>query len=76
MARLPDTWPCLVRPERVCEILSRGNAGNDLWDKMGLYHQAGISHYWIVDPATESLRRVKSSVCPASVVLKSVSTRT
>lgn len=56
LPRLPDTFPCLVRPDWVCEILSRSNAVTDLLDKVRIYHQAGVPHYWILDPDRETLR--------------------
>lgn len=56
LPRLPDLSPIDVTPDWVCEVLSPSNAKVDLWDKQGLYHEAGIQHYWIVDPMTESLR--------------------
>lgn len=52
----PDTSPIEVRPDWVCEILSRSNAARDLWDKLRLYHQAGIPHYWVLDPDHRTLR--------------------
>lgn len=56
MPRLPDTFPCLVRPDWVCEILSKSNATVDLLDKVRIYHRAGVPHYWILDPHRETLR--------------------
>lgn len=56
LPRLPDSWPCLVRPDWVCEVLSKSNAVVDLLDKVKLYHQAGVPHYWIVNPDRETLR--------------------
>lgn len=56
MPRLPATFPCEVRPDWVCEVLSRSNAAVDLLDKMAIYHQAGVGHYWILDPAKRTLR--------------------
>lgn len=56
LARLPSTFPCEVRPDWVCEVLSRSNAAVDLLDKMRIYHEAGIQHYWILDPAKQTLR--------------------
>ena len=56
LPRLPDTFPCAARPDWICEILSKSNAVVDLLDKVRLYHQAGVPHYWIVDPDKETLR--------------------
>jgi Uma2 family endonuclease len=44
-----------VRPDWVCEILSRTTARRDLVDKLGSFHRAEVPHYWIVDPAHETL---------------------
>lgn len=52
----PETSPIDVRPDWVCEILSRSNAVRDLWEKLRLYHQAGIAHYWVLDPDRRTLR--------------------
>lgn len=52
----PDTSPISVRPDWTCEILSRSNAARDLWEKLRLYHQAGIPHYWVLDPDHRTLR--------------------
>lgn len=56
LPRMPDTMPVLVAPDWVCEILSRSNAKTDLWDKLSLYHEARVLHYWILDPDREWLR--------------------
>ncbi len=56
LPRLPDTFPCRVRPDWVCEVLSRSNAVVDLLDKVRIYHEAAIPHYWILDSAREALR--------------------
>jgi len=50
----PDTIPIRVRPDWVCEILST-NRRNDLIRKKRIYHQYGVPHYWIIDPAEETL---------------------
>jgi Uma2 family endonuclease len=47
--------PVRERPDWVCEILSISNAKADLVDKLEIYHRAEVPHYWIVDPATETL---------------------
>lgn len=56
LPRFPETSPVTVRPDWVCEILSRSNAARDLWEKLRLYHQAGVPHYWVLDPDHHTLR--------------------
>ena len=46
--------PVMVRPDWVCEILST-NRTNDLIKKKRVYHRFGVPHYWIIDPAEETL---------------------
>lgn len=55
LPKLPDEAPIEVRPDWVCEVLSRSNASNDLVKKMRVYHRSGVVHYWIVDPDAEVL---------------------
>ncbi len=38
-----------LRPDWVCEILS-SNRSNDLVVKMKILRDAGVPHYWVVDP--------------------------
>lgn len=52
----PESSPVTVRPDWVCEILSRSNASRDLWEKLRLYHQAAVPHYWVLDPDRHTLR--------------------
>ena len=55
--RVPDRprgAPVRSRPDWVCEILST-NRRNDLVKKKRVYHRHRIPHYWIVDPAEETL---------------------
>ncbi len=51
----PTGRPIRARPDWVCEILSASNAKTDLVDKLEVYRTAEVPHYWIVDPATETL---------------------
>lgn len=51
----PQDRPVRERPDWVCEVLSPSNASNDLVKKLRVYHRSAIPHYWIVDPANETL---------------------
>lgn len=55
VAERPSGRPIRTRPDWVCEILSPSNAKTDLVDKLAVYRDAEVPHYWIVDPATETL---------------------
>ncbi|HLG93044.1 MAG TPA: Uma2 family endonuclease, partial [Acidimicrobiales bacterium] len=37
-------------PDWTCEVLSKGSKRVDLGRKREVYHQAGVGHYWVVDP--------------------------
>lgn len=50
----PRGAPIRMRPDWVCEILS-SNRRNDLVRKKRVYHQHEVPHYWIIDPAEETL---------------------
>jgi Uma2 family endonuclease len=54
LAQLPTEVPVTVRPDWVCEILSK-NRRNDLIKKKRVYHRHEVGHYWIVDPIEETL---------------------
>jgi Uma2 family endonuclease len=55
LPELPRESPIVVRPDWVCEVVSRSNARNDRVKKMRVYHRAGVPHYWLVDPEEETL---------------------
>jgi Uma2 family endonuclease len=55
LPELPSKIPIKVRPDWVCEVLSASNASTDLVRKMRGYHEAGVPHYWVVDPNAETL---------------------
>ncbi|MCG8423160.1 MAG: Uma2 family endonuclease [Proteobacteria bacterium] len=44
------TWP-----QWVCEILSPSTSGRDKGPKQDTYHRAHVDHYWLVDPAKQTL---------------------
>ncbi len=52
---LPKTRPVEIRPDWICEILSDSNRSTDTIKKLRRYHQAGVPHYWILDPLDRSL---------------------
>lgn len=43
------------RPDWVAEVLSPSTASRDLGEKMDIYGAAGVSHYWVADPANRTL---------------------
>jgi Uma2 family endonuclease len=50
----PRGTPVRIRPDWVCEVLST-NRRNDLVKKKRVYHRHQVPHYWIIDPAEETL---------------------
>ena len=44
---------CSGAPDWVVEIVSQSNAVHDYVRKLGLYMNAGVREYWIVDPAKQ-----------------------
>lgn len=56
--RLPSPWgrrPQDVVPDWTLEVLSPSNARHDLVRKRALYARAGVRHYWLIDPTTQTL---------------------
>ena len=43
-------------PDWICEIVSPSNASNDTVKKMRVYHQAKVSHYWLMSPMEQTLQ--------------------
>jgi Uma2 family endonuclease len=52
---MPPERPVTVIPDWICEIVSESNATTDTVKKLRRYHQAGVNHYWLVDPAKKTL---------------------
>ena len=50
----PTGIPVRIRPDWVCEILST-NRSHDLLKKKRVYHRYEVTHYWIIDPAEQTL---------------------
>lgn len=65
--RLPSPWdtrPIDVVPDWVCEVVSPSNPAHDRVTKLGIYRDAGVPHYWLVDPAArivEALARKEAA---------------
>lgn len=55
MPLLPKEPPATARPDWICEILSQSNAAHDRVVETRAYHQAGVPHYWLVDPGERTL---------------------
>jgi Uma2 family endonuclease len=53
---LPKSWPMKLRPDWVCELLSRNHWKRDLLDKWRVLQAAGVPHYWIIDPEEKFLQ--------------------
>jgi Uma2 family endonuclease len=51
----PKTRPVTVRPDWICEVVSESNRRHDTIKKLRRYQQAGVPHYWILDPLERSL---------------------
>lgn len=52
---LPEDMPVRSKPDWVCEVLSPSNATRDRVTKFELYREAGVAHYWLVDPEARTL---------------------
>jgi Uma2 family endonuclease len=50
-----DARPVRVAPDWVCEILSASTADRDTGHKQRVYHLARVRHYWVIEPASQTL---------------------
>lgn len=50
---------CTAVPDFVCEVLSKSTARHDQGDKRVAYLEAGVEHYWLVDPANGTLTALR-----------------
>jgi Uma2 family endonuclease len=55
MPEMPDATAFELAPDWVCEVLSPGNAAHDRVRKLPLYAREGVSHAWLLDPASRTL---------------------
>jgi Uma2 family endonuclease len=51
----PDMRPFRIAPDWVCEVISERYEARDRVTKKRLYAEAGVPHYWIVDPIARTL---------------------
>lgn len=51
----PTGRPVTLRPDWICEVLSDSNRAHDTVNKLRWYHEAGVPHYWLLDPAAGAL---------------------
>jgi Uma2 family endonuclease len=50
----PHNWISVV-PDWICEVLSSGTRRRDRMEKMPIYAQYKVPHFWMVDPVDETL---------------------
>lgn len=55
LAAPPKGRPLALSPDWVCEILSPSNPQRDRVEKLQIYFEAKVPHYWIIDPVAGSL---------------------
>lgn len=51
----PKERPVTTRPDWICEIVSASNRQTDTVTKLRCYQEAGVPHFWILDPDARSL---------------------
>lgn len=55
MPELPDEPFTRLRPDWLCEVLSRSTEQRDRSDKLPVYAREGVQHIWFVDPEIQTL---------------------
>ena len=61
---MPDTWPCDIRPDWVCEVLSASTRARDRGLKAQVYAEAGVPWLWLVDPEDRTVEVLELQVLP------------
>ena len=69
----PTGWPVKLRPDWVCEVLSRGHERRDRLDKLTVLQSAGVPHYWLINHE-EKLGEVFRNTAEGFVVVKTFGT--
>jgi Uma2 family endonuclease len=54
LPQLPETNWISTRPDFVCEVLSRSTEKRDRTAKSDIYADAGVPHYWLIDPRRQT----------------------
>ena len=57
-----DVRPIGVTPDWICEVISPSNAAHDRVKKRRMYAAAGVSYYWLIDPAERVLEALRLQV--------------
>jgi Uma2 family endonuclease len=52
---IPDTPALTVAPDWACEVISPSTEGLDRGKKLAIYAREGVSHVWLINPASETL---------------------
>jgi Uma2 family endonuclease len=55
MPLIPNAPYLTLRPDWVCEVLSRSTARIDRSEKLPIYAEHGVAHAWLVDPVLRIL---------------------
>ena len=55
LVNLPETNWISVRPDFVCEVLSRSTEKRDRTAKRRIYAEHGVPYYWLIDPRRQTL---------------------
>lgn len=55
MSEVPETPYIAQAPDWVCEVLSPSTETLDRSEKMDVYLQAGVTHLWLIAPASQTL---------------------
>lgn len=55
MPELPDEPFTTLRPDWLCEVLSRSTEQRDRSDKLPIYAREGVQYVWLVDPEIQTL---------------------
>ena len=55
LAALPDAPALTLAPDWVCEVVSPSTEGIDRGRKLAIYARDGVSHAWLINPASQTL---------------------